>query len=138
MPGARPRPSRPASGHTPVAPAPTPTAGRDRGVRTAQAEAENFEGVTVRVWTTLTPDQLVKNAKASWEPRTGGTVEITTLDFGDVPIKYAGVIATQDPSVDVLYTYAGFMGQFGDRIYDDITAARPATPARGCPRRSRS
>ena len=36
------------------------------------------------------------------------------------PIKYAGVIATQDPSVDVLYTYAGFMGQFGDRIYDDI------------------
>ena len=62
----------------------------------------------------------MKNAKASWEPRTGGKVEISSLDFGDVPIKYAGVIASQDSSVDVVYTYAGFMGQFGERLYDDI------------------
>lgn len=82
--------------------------------------AEDFAGTTIRVWTTLTPETLVKNAKASWEPRTGGKVEMTTLDFGDVPIKYAGVIASQDATVDVLYTYAGFMGQFGERIYDDI------------------
>jgi multiple sugar transport system substrate-binding protein len=99
------------------------------GVRTAQAEAEDFSGVTIHVWTTLTPAQLVKNAKATWEPRTGGTVEITELDFGDVPIKYAGVITTQDPSVDVLYTYAGFMGQFGDRIYDDISSLAGDTSA---------
>ena len=77
----------------------------------------------------LGPEQLVKNAKTSWEARTGGTVEITTLDFGDVPIKYAGVIASGDPSVDVLYTYAGFMGQFGDRIYDDLTTLVPDTSA---------
>jgi multiple sugar transport system substrate-binding protein len=92
------------------------------GVRTAQAEAENFAGTTVRVWTTLTPAQLAKNAKETWESRTGGTVEITELDYGDVPIKYAGVIATQDPSVDVIYAFTNFLGQFGDRIYDDITS----------------
>ena len=33
--------------------------------------AENFQGVTLKVWTTLTPEQLVKNAKAIWEPTHG-------------------------------------------------------------------
>ncbi len=88
---------------------------------------EDYSGVTLQVWTTLTPATLVANAKASWEPRTGGQVQITSLDFGDVPIKYAGIIVGQDSSVDVLYTYAGFMGQFGDRIYDDISALVPDT-----------
>ena len=101
------------------------TAGR----RTADQAAEDFAGTTLQVWTTLTPETLVKNAKATWEPRTGGKVEITTLDFGDVPIKYAGVIASSDSTVDVLYTYAGFMGQFGERIYDDISTLIPDTSA---------
>ncbi len=83
--------------------------------------------MTINVWTTATPATLVANAKAIWEPKTGGTVNITKLDFGDVPIKYAGVISTADPSVDVLYTYAGFMGQFGGRIYDDISSLVPDT-----------
>ena len=39
------------------------------------------------------------------------------------------MIASGDPSVDVLYTYAGFMGQFGDRIYDDISPLVPDTSA---------
>ena len=30
------------------------------------------------------------------------------------------MIASQDSTVDVVYTYAGFMGQFGERLYDDI------------------
>ena len=66
-------------------------------------------------------------SQAIWEPKTGGTVNITTLNYGDVPIKYAGVISSGDSSVDVLYTYAGFMGQFGDRIYDDISPLVPDT-----------
>ena len=107
-----------AASQAPATAAPPPPSGAS--IEPVPSPAENFAGTTVRVWTTLTPEQLVKNAKASWEPRTGGTVEITTLDFGDVPIKYAGVIASQDSTVDVLYTYAGFMGQFGERIYDDI------------------
>ncbi len=89
--------------------------------------AEDFSGVTLNVWTTLTPEQLVRNAQAIWEPKTGGKVNITTLDFGDVPIKYAGVISSADPTVDVVYTYAGFMGQFGERIYDDISTLVPDT-----------
>lgn len=113
-----------------VAPSAPASAGTASIEPSASAAAvEDFAGTTINVWTTLTPEQLVKNAKASWEPRTGGTVNITTLDFGDVPIKYAGVIASQDPTVDVLYTYAGFMGQFGERIYDDITTLAGDTSA---------
>ena len=107
---------------TTASPSPTASSAPSTGasVGPSPSPAEDWAGTTLRVWTTLTPETLVKNAKASWEPRTGGKVEITTLDFGDVPIKYAGVIASQDATVDVLYTYAGFMGQFGERIYDDI------------------
>jgi multiple sugar transport system substrate-binding protein len=107
-----------------------PAQAMSTGPRMLRAQAaEDFSGVTLRVWTTLTPATLVNNAKALWEPRTGGRVEVTSLDFGDVPIKYAGVIVSQDASVDVLYTYAGFMGQFGDRIYDDISGLVPDTSA---------
>ena len=98
-------------------------------VASPSAAAENFAGVTINVWTTATPATLVANAQKIWEPLTGGKVNITKLDFGDFPIKVAGVISTADTSVDVVYTYAGFMGEFGGRIYDDISALVPDTSA---------
>ena len=132
---AAPATAPPTAAATAASPTTAPTAAPTTAAATAgptvvpspTQAAENFAGVTINVWTTLTPEQLVKNAKAIWEPKTGGVVNITTLDFGDVPIKYAGVISANDASVDVLYTYAGFMGQFGDRIYDDISTLVPDT-----------
>jgi multiple sugar transport system substrate-binding protein len=122
--------SPPASAPPSSAPPASPSASASASVvASPSASAESFAGTTIKVWTTLTPEKLVKNAKATWEARTGGKAEITTLDFGDVPIKYAGVIAGQDSTVDVLYTYAGFMGQFGERIYDDMSQLVPDTSA---------
>ena len=37
-------------------------------------------------------------------------------------MKFAGIIASQDSSFDVIYAYSGFIGQFGERLYEDITA----------------
>ena len=126
---ASPSAAAPTAAATPAAATPAPTAAPATAgptiVASPTAAAESFPGVTLNVWTTLTPEQLVKNAKAIWEPKTGGTVNITTLDFGDVPIKYAGVISSQDSTVDVVYTYAGFLSQFGDRLYDDLTPLVP-------------
>ena len=115
----------------------SPNLGTDRGpgnpaptvAPSPSPSAENFSGVTINVWTTATPATLVANAQAIWEPKTGGKVNITKLDFGDFPIKVAGIISTADSSVDVLYTYAGFMGEFGGRVYDDMGPLVPDTSA---------
>jgi ABC-type glycerol-3-phosphate transport system substrate-binding protein len=87
---------------------------------------ENFKGVTLQVDTRdgggLDPKAPgIKAAIDSWSKRTGGNVQFTIIGFTDVPIKYAGYIAAQDSSVDVLYAADPFVGQFQDKLYLDIT-----------------
>ncbi len=87
---------------------------------------ENFQGVTLQVVTrdgggmdNTAPG--IKAAIDSWSKRTGGKVQFTLLGFTDVPVKYAGYVASQDSSVDVLYAGDPFVGQFQDKLYLDIT-----------------
>jgi len=87
---------------------------------------ENFKGVTLQVVTrdgggmdNTAPG--IKAAIDSWSKRTGGNVQFTLLGFTDVPIKYAGYVASQDSSVDILYAADPFVGQFQDKLYLDLT-----------------
>ena len=60
-------------------------------------------------------------AADGWKQLTGGTVNVEVIPFAERAIKFAGLIAGQDASVDLLYAYSGFVGQFGDRLYENLS-----------------
>jgi ABC-type glycerol-3-phosphate transport system substrate-binding protein len=56
---------------------------------------------------------------ANWTAATGGTATPVATDFAEYPVKMAGMIATQDPSFDILYLTAvyGYALRFGPRLF---------------------
>ena len=94
--------------------------------RLASAPAENFSGQNIVVTSRgagFDDTGMFKKAKADWEARTGGTVEFQVFTaFGDFDVKYAGYLASQDSSVDLLYTYEAFTQTYGERLYEDLSA----------------
>jgi multiple sugar transport system substrate-binding protein len=82
---------------------------------------QNFQGVTLQVASGITAGEVAKAAAKVWNQKTGGTAVVNEIPFSDRAVKYAGYIATQDSSVDVVYAYSGYIGQFGDRLYEDIS-----------------
>ena len=51
-----------------------------------------------------------------WKAETGGNATFTNIPFNEKAIKIAGMIATQDSSWDLQYTYDIFMQRFGSRM----------------------
>lgn len=88
----------------------------------ASAAAEDFTGVTLQVWSGGTVAPPAEKAAAAWEAATGGKAVITVVPFAERALKFAGLISSQDPSIDLLYCGGQFAGQFGDRLYEDLTA----------------
>ena len=52
----------------------------------------------------------------AWKAATGGNATFDNVPFDEKPIKLAGIIATQDSSWDLHYTYDKFMQRFGARL----------------------
>jgi multiple sugar transport system substrate-binding protein len=97
--------------------------GGSKTTATALGAKTDFNGTTIRVITRggMSDKDVWKAAKADWERKTGGKVVFQVLgDLPDFNPKYAGYIASQDGTVDVLYTYGGFTGQYGDKLFEDI------------------
>ncbi len=92
-------------------------------VDNGSAGAGDFTGVTLQVWAGATIAPPASNAALAWEEATGGKVEVTPVPFSERSIKFAGLVSAQDGSVDLLYAAGGFVGRFGNRLYDDLGAA---------------
>jgi multiple sugar transport system substrate-binding protein len=88
--------------------------------RSAQA-TENFAGVTLQVASGVTSGQVADAAAKVWQANTGGAVVVNKIPGSDRIPKYASYIATQDSSIDVIYAYSDYIGQFGTRLYEDLT-----------------
>ena len=84
--------------------------------------AQSFEGVTLNVFSGGTSFPPLDAVATEWEAETKGVVKREVIPGAERAIKFAGLIATQDPSVDILYGWTQFIGQFGDRLYEDLTA----------------
>lgn len=85
---------------------------------------EDFSGISLTAVFTPGTDPSrhgIKAALDAWSARTHGKVNTTSLTFSDIPVKYAGYLASADDSVDVLYAWQGLVGQFADRLYADLT-----------------
>lgn len=85
------------------------------------AAAPDYSGVTLRVWSGTTAGGPASDAAISWGEMTGGTVNVEVIPFAERSIKFAGLIAGQDPSIDLLYIYSDFAGRFGDRLYENLS-----------------
>lgn len=90
----------------------------------AASGKEDFSGITLTAAFTPGTDPTrhgIKAALGAWSARTHGKVNTISLTFSDIPVKYAGYLASGDDSVDVLYAWQGLVGQFADRLYADLT-----------------
>jgi multiple sugar transport system substrate-binding protein len=94
---------------------------------------EDFTGVTLQ---TATRDGGGVDEKApgiraaidSWEKRTGGKVApFTIVGFNDLPVKWGAFYTTQDPSIDILYSYDDNISEFGSRLYEDLSTVGGST-----------
>ncbi|CAN5621221.1 sugar ABC transporter substrate-binding protein [soil metagenome] len=87
----------------------------------AQEPAPDFSGVNLRLWSGATTGPPAERAAAEWAELTGGSVQVEVIPFAERSIKFAGLIAGQDSSIDVLYIYSDFAGRFGDRLYENLS-----------------
>lgn len=92
--------------------------------RVVRAQDEDFTGVRLIVTSRgagFDDTGMFKRAADAWSERTGGEVEFQIFsEFADFDVKYAGYVTTQDPSVDLLYSYEGFNLTYGERLYEDL------------------
>lgn len=97
----------------------------------AQSPAPDYSGVTLQVWSGGTVAPPTEKAAAEWSKLTGGQVVVTVVPFAERALKFAGVISSQDPTADLMYISGQFAGQFGDRLYEDLSAVdtSPFVPA---------
>ena len=107
----------------PATAAPATAAPATAAPATAAPSASAFPdltGKTVRVWAGGTTGPVSQRYAAGFEELTGAKVEVTIVPFAERAIKFAGLVASQDGTIDVLYGAGSFVGQFGDRLYDNL------------------
>jgi multiple sugar transport system substrate-binding protein len=108
----------------PAAPPAEPAAPPEEPAAPPSEAAENFEGVTIQVTTRPNLDHEVegfKEAIVSWEQRTGGKVVFNLVPYEEIPVKWAGYLAAEDSSVDILSGLEALIGQYGPTLYLDLT-----------------
>ncbi len=108
----------PAAPTTPPTPAPS-AAPTVAPTAAPTAAAQNFAGTDLTI---MSPggyfDPYFALGTAKWNAATGGTATPVSTDFAEYRVKMAGIIATGDPSFDILYTTAafGYVLRFGERL----------------------
>ena len=99
---------------TPAASSPPPSAA-------SSSAAASFEGVTLQVGTNPGDLPALEEYAAGWKALTGGTAVVAVVPYAERAIKFAGLVAAQDPSIDLLYGDPAFVHKFGERLYMDLT-----------------
>jgi ABC-type glycerol-3-phosphate transport system substrate-binding protein len=91
------------------------------GSRVMAQDAPDFTGTTLRVWGGGTTSPPAEKAGAEWAALTGGQVIVERIPFEERAVRFAGLISSQDGSVDLLATSGDYAGRFGDRLYDNLS-----------------
>lgn len=85
------------------------------------SSATSFAGTTIRAQTGGETQIVAELAKPLWEKATGGKIELEFTAFGERAQKYASIVATEDPTFDVMHLEGPFGGALGDSLYEDLT-----------------
>ena len=85
--------------------------------------AEDFSGVTLHNFTGGYMIPWLDAGTAKWKEETKGDATQDNVTFEEKQIKQAGIIATQDPSYDMMYTTSayGYIPKFGKRLLLPVT-----------------
>src|SRR5688572_26655347 len=89
----------PASAPASVAP------GSEAPSESPSASAVSYAGVTLQAHTGGYSIPAYQIGLDAWKAETGGDAVFTNIPFDEKPVKIAGMIATQDSSWDLQYTY---------------------------------
>ena len=105
-------PSAPASSAPPASATPEPT-----------PVPEDYTGTTLNNFTGGYMIPWLDAGTAKWKAETGGDALSDNVTFAEKQIKQAGIIATQDPSYDMMYTTAayGYVPKFAKRLLLPVT-----------------
>lgn len=87
----------------------------------AASSVASFAGTTIRAQTGGETQIVAELAKPLWEKATGGTIELEFTAFGERAQKYASIVATEDPTFDVIHLEGPFGGSLGDSLYEDLS-----------------
>lgn len=103
----------------PVAPAPATGATGDTAPATGAIPAAD------RSFAIFAANHHTANVKELWVPlfqeKTGVSVEWIEVGGGDADAKLAVFVASQDSSVDVMYTWETFVAKYGRTLMEDVT-----------------
>jgi len=91
-----------------------------RGTAFAQ-EVPDLTGTTLRVWAGGTTGGPAEQAAVEFGELTGAEVLVERVPFEERALRFAGLIAGQDGSVDILTNNGQYAGQFGDRLYENLS-----------------
>lgn len=80
----------------------------------------DFSGITIRAQVGFSEVALFEKLGPMWEERTGGKVVADFTAFSERSVKFASIIATQDPTWDIIYGSGTFVGRFGGQLYEPI------------------
>jgi len=100
-------PATPAPTAAPATPAPTPA---------PTPTPVSYAGVKLHNLTGGYSIPAFEIGLKHWKEETGGDATFDNVPFNEKPVKMAGIIATQDSSWDLMYTYDIFMQRFGARL----------------------
>lgn len=100
----------------PATDAPTTAPGSDAPT----AAPVSYAGVTLQNHTGGYSIPAFEIGLKHWKAETGGNATFENIPFDEKPVKIAGMIATQDSSWDLQYTYDNFMQRFGSRLLDPL------------------
>lgn len=82
---------------------------------------QSFESVTLQVGTNPGDLPALQEYAAGWKALTGGNAVVSVVPYAERAIKFAGLVASQDSAIDLLYGDPAFVHKFGDRLYMDLT-----------------
>ena len=119
------QPTPPHAARRPVTPRP-----RRRAPTRRRPHPVSFAGVTLQNHTGGYSIPAFEIGLKHWKAETGGNATFTNIPFDEKPVKIAGMIATQDSSWDLQYTYDNFMQRFGARLLDAARGQLHGRPER--------
>src|SRR3954471_78761 len=103
--------------------APSTSAAPSSAAPSATPVAEDYTGVTLHNFTGGYMIPWLDAGTAKWKAETKGDATQDNVTFEEKQIKQAGIIATQDPSYDMMYTTSayGYIPKFGKRLLLPVT-----------------
>lgn len=86
----------------------------------ASAQQADFSGITLRAEVGSSEVPIFNAIGPDWEALTGAKLQTDFTAFNERALKLATMVATQDPTYDVIYAWEGYVQKFGTNLYDDM------------------